>query len=137
MTQPITLGGLRFKPITNATLEHDYTVMALLNAAGIRVIEMPEDADPQVFMEQLFSNLVLHGTLLPLFAHLILPVDMEGKDWRPEVAAGIEKHLRLLTDEKDKAAVHEQLAEMLIGFFRNGLVRLEITRSFSGTEQTP
>ncbi len=133
MSQLLTLGGRQFKPISNATLEHDYRVMALLNAAGIRVIEMPEDADPQVFMENLFANLVLAGSLLSLFAHLLLPAETEGKHWTPELAADIEKHLRSLTDDKDKAAVHEQLAVMLIGFFQNGLVALQITPSFSGS----
>ena len=133
MTQNITIGGRQFKPIKNATLEHDYKVMALLNSAGIRVIEMPEDADPQAFMEQLFSNLVLAGSLIPLFAHLILPADLEGKHWTPAVAADIEQHLRGLTDDTDKQTVHEQLAAMLIGFFQNGLVRLQITPSCLAT----
>lgn len=132
MTQIITLAGRKFKQITHATLEHDYKVLALLNAAGIRSIEMPEDADPQIFMEQLFANLVLAGSLLALFSHLVLPVELEGKDWKPSVAADIEAHLRSLTDESDKATVHEQLVAMLIGFFQNGLVRLVITPSFSG-----
>lgn len=134
MSRQITLGGRSFKPITNATLEHDYKVMALLTAAGIRSIEMPDDADPNVFMSQLFSELVLQGNLLAVFAHLIIPVELEGANWSPAVAADIEKHLRGLTAEEDKAAVHEQLAAMLIGFFHNGLAALKITPSFSGTE---
>lgn len=132
MTQNITLGGRQFKPLTNATLEHDYKVMALLNASGIRVIEMPEDADPQLFMEKLFASLVMAGSLLPLFAHLLLPVELEGKHWTPAIAADIEQHLRGLTDDQDKAVVHEQLVAMLIGFFQTGLVALQITQSSSG-----
>lgn len=133
MTQILNLGGRQFKPISNATLEHDYKVMALLNAAGVRVIEMPEDANPQVFMEQLFANLVLAGSLLALFAHLLLPADLEGKHWTPAIAADIEQHLRSLTDDTDKSTVHQQLAVMLIGFFQNGLVALQIIRSSSGS----
>lgn len=133
MSQQLTLGGRNFKPITNATLEHDYKVMELLTAAGIRSIEMPEDADPNVFMSQLFSELVLQGNLLTLFAHLIIPTELAGHQWSPAVAADVEKHLRGLTADEDKAAVHEQLAAMLIGFFHNGLAALKITPSCSGT----
>lgn len=131
MSDLITLGGRQFRACENSTVEHDYVTMDRIRAAGLDIIEMPEDADPAAFTNELLSRIVRSNQLFGLLACMLIPADKQGADWTPELAAETEAFIKKLTSPADKQLIHEQVVALLISFFQAGLVLLRTTPSYS------
>ena len=137
MSEIITLGGRKFRPCTNSTLQHDIVSINYTRAAGLTDVEVPEDADPFTVMASLTAKLAMSNNFYQLLGCLLIPDDKEGIDWTPDMCAATAAHLRGLTDSEDRQQLLSLVAELLIHFFQTGLASLKIIPKSSVTNESP
>lgn len=137
MSDTITLGGRKFRPCTNSTLQHDIVSMNYTRAAGLIDVEVPEDADPFTVMSALTAKLAMSNNFYQLLGCLLIPADKEGLDWTPDMCADTAAHLRGLTDGEDRQQLLSLVADLLINFFQTGLASLKIIPKSSVTNESP
>lgn len=127
----ITLGGREFRPVVDATIEHDYWLMGHIRRAGIDRVVIEEGEPPDEFALRLMRELVNSGATFTILGGAIMPADKAVHEWTPEMATATAEFLKRLTDPKDKQTLNGCTASLLAGFFSSGLASLETSRKFS------
>lgn len=127
----ITLGGRKFKPCTNSTIEHQYVTMDRIRAAGLDVLDYTPGTDPDTFVAGLLGRLAHRGAIFELLGCMLIPAELTGADWTPELADETAHFIKRLTSAEDKQTVQAHVVSLLIDFFQAGLASLTTFPSYS------
>ena len=127
----IVIGGRRFKPATESTLGHDIATQGHILRAGLSRIEMLPGEDVEGLALRLYQEACRSGEFLSLLAHLLLPADLKGSEWTPEVSAEVGQFFAGLTDPEDKRKVQAQLLSAFEGFMQAGLISIVVSQRSS------
>lgn len=127
----IRLGGRAFRPVLDATIEHDYWMMGRIRLAGIDRVVIEDGELPEEFAVRLLRELVNSGEIFAILGGAIMPADRDVCDWTPEMAADTSTFLKRLTAAEDKQTINSVTASLLAGFFAHGLATLLTSRSYS------
>lgn len=133
MSAIVELGGKRFKRVEGSTVKHDFWLMAKVREAGVDKVQIlskkPEHIEQVI--DTMIDRVIVDGHALTLLSGLLIPADLDPRQWTPEVSAETEEHLGQLTDVQDKTKIKPLIASMLSGFFMTGLASLQISPSSS------
>jgi len=133
----IRLGGREFRPVVDATIEHDYWLMGLIRRAGIDQVVKEEGESPDEFALRLMRELINSGQAFAILSGVMMPADKEVCDWTPAMAGETAAFLKRLTAPEDKAALNACTASLLSGFFANGLATLKTSQRSTSNEPGP
>lgn len=127
----ITLGGRKFRPIRNSTVEHDFWLLDHVTEAGLDTLTMKGAETADQFAARLLREIIQSGKAFLLMGGLLIPDGIKAEDWTPEIALETAAFIEKLTDPADKALIQQSVVTMLIGFFTTGLALLRISPAFS------
>ena len=131
----ITLGGRKFRPILESTVEHDIAVRALMHEAGFDMLAKRKDESADDFVVRMLGQMSASRKDADFAAALLVPDDLDDVEWSPEVAAMTAGFIKKLTAQADKLVLRSLTMEMLGGFIAAGLQEFsngELAASASG-----
>jgi len=132
----IELNGKRFVRAEETTVRHDFWLMHRIREAGLDQVRIKsrkrEDVD--IAVEELIDRVVYSDHALILLGGLFLPEGLNPRDWTPEIAEEITKHLEAMTAKEDKEQIKPLIASMISGFFLSGLASLRTFPASSSPE---
>jgi hypothetical protein len=138
VTSTVTLGGREFRVVDmgRRTVLLDHYLMRLIRATGIDRV-MPMDGDgADTYLARLQSALIDSGRAHELIAGYLLPVGMTEREWTPDIAREVARHVALCDTEADREQVMTLALEVSIGFFRRALRSLNSFPSFLPGERS-
>lgn len=121
IVQTITISGREFKAVTDSTLEHDVWTVQQLDRAGLRNLVMEDGEKPDEFVNRILMKLMLAGDVFELLGGLLMPAELNGKEWTPDIASETGRLFASATGE-DKATVKRQIAGAMEVFLAQGLL---------------
>lgn len=119
--EAIQISGRGFKAVTDSTLEHDIWTVRQLDRAGLRNLVLEDGEKPDEFVDRILMKLMLDGDIFELLGGLLMPAELNGKDWTPEMAGETGRLFASATGE-DKAIVKRQIAGAMEVFLAQGLL---------------
>lgn len=127
----ITVGGKRFKPVTNSTIEQDFWTASKVEEAGLANLVMNEGENPEQFALRILGQAMKSKNVFLMLGGLMMPDDKEGHEWSPEIATETADFLRKCTDAEDKNIIRRQVVALLLGFMEAGLTFYATSRKSS------
>jgi hypothetical protein len=121
MAEVFSLGGRRFVPIGESTIEHDFNISALLRGARLDEFTAPAGSSPEAIATEILDRVLQSGKAFEILGCLLLPEGMKAEDWTPALGAETADQLRGLTAREDKAVITALTVSLIIGFFESGL----------------
>lgn len=133
----ITIAGLKFKPIVNSTYLHDIAVMNKIREAGLSngALLPKEGESDNELIERITTLAYESGRTLELLGLLFVPSDYDELEWDEVVAKHVTKIFSRATSAEDKRTLHEQIAGMLLHFFRSALASSQTFPKSSGSQE--
>lgn len=128
----LTVAGRRFKPPGVLTLRRDIFIMSRVRRAKLDSLPMNEGESAEAYAHRLLDYLMGYDEVMDLLGAMLVPENVDEKDWTPKLAAQIAETLGSLVDDEGKAAVRMVLISVLVPFLSSGLASLTITASSSG-----
>jgi len=119
MAEKLSLGGREYVRAGPTTVRLDLFVMQHARHAGLGPI--CEGETPEAYMERLLSSCLSSGRALLLLGALLWPAGTKPEQWDEDLAYATAGHLGGLEDPVEKAKVYEQVANLLLDFFAEGL----------------
>lgn len=132
----IRLGGREFRPVVDATIEHDYWLMGLIRRAGISP-NMKAGESPDAFATRITDETLTSGQAFSILSGFLMPAEKDVCDWTPDMAAETAAFLKRLRAPEDKATIKACTADLLSGFFASGLVALMTSLKSTSNEPGP
>jgi hypothetical protein len=117
----VSISGREFKAVTDSTLEHDMWTVQQLDRSGVRNIVMEDGESPDEFVSRMLTQLMVSGAIFDLLGGLLMPAELKGTDWTPEMAVETGK-LFARTTGADKAIIRGQIAGAMEVFLAQGLL---------------
>lgn len=135
MAERHILGGRAFVPIGESTVEHDFTFMGLIRAAGLDRVAIREGESAQDFALRLLQEAIASGKVLEMLGCLLIPEGTAPEHWTPRLGAETAAFFGGLTAAADKLTIQALVLSLLIDFFEQGLSSLETSRTSSEAAQ--
>jgi hypothetical protein len=117
----IRISGREFKAVTDSTLEHDMWTVQQLDRAGIHKIVMEAGETPDEFVARTISQLMISGVIFDLMGGLLMPAELKGTDWTPELAVETGRLFARATGP-DKAIIKGEIAGAMEAFLGSALL---------------
>jgi len=122
----IRLGGREFQVIDwdARTVLQDHYLSKLVRQTGVDKVMPMEGESDAVYLIRLQTVLIDSGKATELIAGFLLPVGKTERDWTPEMAREVARHIAGCHTEADRDRVIDLSMQAVMGFFRRGLERL-------------
>lgn len=127
-----TIAGVRYRAITETTMEQDAAILRHVRAVGTESFEKAETESSEEFLERVLMSLIEGGHAAGLLGCFLVP---EGKEWTRAVADETAAVFRAITAQEDKAQLRSILLPYLFSFFAIGLVSSMTSQKYSGLLQ--
>jgi hypothetical protein len=137
MLEAIEIGGVRYVPVEDGTLEHDLHYMQLYAKAGLSELKQSAGESPQDFSMRVLGQLLAAGVVLEMFGTLLVPDTMDSSEWTPETAKQTALVLSAMRDPEAKKTLLGCVAAIVLDFFRRGLVSFSKSSQSSIGEPSP
>jgi|SRR6185312_10974567 len=132
----ITIEGKRFVPMQNGTFAHDIWLTRKIREAGLSDITLGADETQEKFIERIAISAYESGIALLLMGGLLIPADMEPRQWSPELAEQTAAFFGEVTDPESKQVLRTQIASALFYFFASALASSRTSPKFGTTAET-
>lgn len=132
MTETLSLGGRDFERIQDGPVRQDLFVLQHARHAGLVDAEAAKGEEPDAFAARLLGQVLGSGRAMLLLGGLLIPKGKKATEWTEEMAFETAGHLGGITGADAKAAVYQELASALLGFFLRGLGSWIASRRSSG-----
>lgn len=117
----ITLGGRRFTPIQEVTIEWEEFVLPRLRRAGLlSAMTLQEGETLGDFALRIRLQFLESMELRPLLGAFLLPDGVTPEAWTPELAMETAEHLKRVSAPGDREKIHNLATTLLIDFFAEG-----------------
>lgn len=127
----LKLGGREFDVITSGTIEWDVALLNLCQGCGLADITMHAGEDAEGLALRVFRMLMSSGHVFEILGCVLIPTGVSPLDWTPATMAETAKFIRRLSSDEDKAEIKSQITSLVAGFFRQGLLSVRISPTFS------
>jgi hypothetical protein len=117
----VRISGREFKAVTDSTLQHDAWTVQQLDRAGIRKLVLEEGETPDEFVSRTIAQLMISGAMFDLMGALLMPAELKGSDWTPEMAIETGKLFARATGP-DKAIIKGEIAGAMEAFLGSALL---------------
>jgi hypothetical protein len=115
------ISGREFKAVTDSTLEHDMWTVQQLDRAGIHKLAMEQDETPDEFVTRTIAQLMISGAIFDLMGGLLMPAEIKGPDWTPELAVETGRLFARATGP-DKVIIKGEIAGAMEAFLGSALL---------------
>lgn len=117
----ITLGGRKFRPVTQGSIANDCWVMGRVHRAGLHSVPRAENESLEDWAREVLAAVMRSGQMLELLGGLLVPVELEDAGWTEDVARQTATFIGGLTAPEDKATMQGLTLSVLVPFFESGL----------------
>lgn len=117
----VTIEGRKFKPVKNGTFAHDIWITRKVREAGMSNVGLEEGETQDEFIDRFAARLWESGALLEILGGLLMPSDIEPKDWTPEMAKATSDFFGNVTEDESKKFLRMQAGGVLFYFFATAL----------------
>lgn len=131
----VKVGGRALQVFASGTISHDYWLKRQIRLAGIDQIEIDPRRNADDTVAMIVDRVIDSGMAMTILGGLLAPEEMAVKDWTPAVAEEMASFLNALIETEDKTVVRGLVAEVILGFFLNGLVSLRTSRMSSRSDE--
>jgi hypothetical protein len=127
----LKLGGREFDVIDSGTIEWDVTLLNLLSACGLADVTMHDGEDAEGLALRVYRTLMSSGSVFEILGCVLIERNESPLEWNPHKMADTASFIRKLHAPEDKAAITSQITSLVAGFFRQGLLSVRTSPSFS------
>lgn len=125
----LTLGGRKVRQILKSTVRHDLHMMEAIRKSGLNGIVKHVDESPQAFAKRLLDTLISTGSFVPVLASCFIDAEKEDLSWTPESSEQLAQFFSELSEPEDKQVVFGYAVQLVMDFFKSGVVSLEVSLS--------
>lgn len=129
----ITIEGRKYVPIKNGTFAHDIWITKKVREAGLSNIHIDEGETQDDFIDRLAVAAWESGVVLEILGGLLMPAEIEAKNWTPDLAKKTSEFFGNVTDDESKKKLRMQVGGVLFYFFVSALSSSK-TSTKSGTQ---
>lgn len=118
---PLVLGGRRFRPVAQGSVEHDVWLMGRVRLSGLPEIPRAENETPEDWASRLLAAVLASGALLELLGGLLVPEATPDEAWSPTLARETAAFIGALREPEDKLVVQSLALSVLLPFLQSEL----------------